>query len=75
MVAEDAQEKLAGSQGMLLLGCGQGMTAGTYWSGLIDDMRICRRAVRTYTSTSRAKSPGLDVLGASHPLHSLSEGR
>lgn len=45
-----------------------------YWSGLIDDVRICRRAVRPYTSASRARAPGLEVLGASNPLHSLSEG-
>jgi len=43
--AEDTQDGLEGSAGGLYLGCGKAMEAGTYWSGLIDDVRIYNRAV------------------------------
>jgi hypothetical protein len=45
MVAEDIQAKLEGSNDGLYIGCGKNMEAGTYWSGLIDDVRIYNRAV------------------------------
>jgi N-acetylneuraminic acid mutarotase len=45
-VAEDTQNGLEGSESGLYLGCGKAMEAGTYWSGLIDDVRIYHRAVR-----------------------------
>ena len=45
MVAQDTQDNLAASDGGLYLGCGKAMEAGTYWSGLIDDVRIYNRAV------------------------------
>jgi len=45
-VAQDTQDGLQGSDGGLHIGCGKGMEAGTYWSGLIDDVRIYDQAVR-----------------------------
>jgi len=44
-VAEDAQTNLEGSDNGLYIGTGKAMEAGTYWSGLIDDVRIYNRAV------------------------------
>ena len=44
-VAEDTQEGLESSNGGLYLGTGKLMTPGTYFSGLIDDLRIYNRAV------------------------------
>ncbi len=44
-VAQDTQDALAGSLGGLYIGCGMAMEAGTFWSGLIDDVRIYNRAV------------------------------
>jgi len=45
-VAEDTQTNLEGSDSGLYLGCSKAMEPGTYWSGLIDDVRIYNRAVR-----------------------------
>jgi hypothetical protein len=45
-VATDTQSGLASSSEGLNIGCGPDMTPGTYWSGLIDDVRIYNRAVR-----------------------------
>jgi hypothetical protein len=45
-VAQDIQQDLGGSDSGLHIGCGKGMEAGTYFSGLIDDIRIYNRAVR-----------------------------
>ena len=45
-VAKDTQDGLEGSDGGLYIGCGKAMEPGTYWSGLIDDVRIYNRAVR-----------------------------
>jgi hypothetical protein len=44
-VAEDIQHGLEGSQMGLYIGTGNAMEAGTYFSGLIDDVRIYNRAV------------------------------
>ncbi len=44
-VAEDAQTNLEGSENGLYIGTGKAMESGTYWSGLIDDVRIYNRAV------------------------------
>lgn len=44
-VASDTQDALGGSDSGLNIGTGKGMEAGTYWSGLIDDIRIYMRAV------------------------------
>jgi hypothetical protein len=46
LVAEDAQDALKGAVGRQLIGCGQDMTPVTYFTGLIDDVRIYNRAVR-----------------------------
>ncbi|MHC4538347.1 MAG: SMP-30/gluconolactonase/LRE family protein [Planctomycetota bacterium] len=46
LVAEDSQPGLADSSGGLNIGCGSDSAAGTFWSGLIDDVRIYNRAVR-----------------------------
>ncbi|HCO97044.1 MAG TPA: fibronectin type III, partial [Phycisphaerales bacterium] len=45
VVAEDTQPSLDGSQMGLYIGTGKGMESGTYFSGLIDDIRIYNRAV------------------------------
>jgi hypothetical protein len=46
LVAEDTQIALQGSAGKQLIGCGANMSADTFWSGLIDDVRIYDRAVK-----------------------------
>jgi hypothetical protein len=46
LVAEDTQTGLAACTGGVLIGCGSNMAPGTFWSGLIDDVRIYNRAVR-----------------------------
>jgi len=43
--AEDTQEGLEGSDSGLYIGIGKAMELGTFWSGLIDDIRIYNRAV------------------------------
>jgi polyhydroxybutyrate depolymerase len=43
-VAEDTQDSLQGSDKGLYIGCGKAMEAGTFFSGLIDDVRIYNRA-------------------------------
>jgi len=45
LVAEDTQDKLAGCTGGLNIGTGHNMAPGTYWTGLIDDVRIYSRPV------------------------------
>jgi len=44
-VAEDTQTNLEGLDSGLYIGCGKGMEPGTFFSGLIDDVRIYNRAV------------------------------
>jgi len=44
-VAQDTQANLMGSNDGLYIGCGKAMEYGTYWSGLIDDVRIYNRVV------------------------------
>jgi hypothetical protein len=46
LAAEDTQDKLADSYGKLILGSTKNMAPGTFWSGLIDDVRIYSRIVR-----------------------------
>jgi hypothetical protein len=45
MVAEDAQDNLDISSNSLYFGTGKAMGLGTFWAGLIDDVRIYNRAV------------------------------
>jgi hypothetical protein len=45
-VARDTQTGLAASTGGLYLGAGSLLAPGTYWAGLIDDVRIYSRVVR-----------------------------
>jgi hypothetical protein len=45
LVAEDKQNNLLSSSDILNIGCGSKLTGGTFWSGLIDDVRIYKRAV------------------------------
>ncbi|MHC4431031.1 MAG: LamG-like jellyroll fold domain-containing protein [Planctomycetota bacterium] len=45
-VAEDTQPGLKSSNNDLYIGTGKDMALGTYWSGLIDDVRIYNRAIR-----------------------------
>jgi len=42
----DPQTILVGSQGGLYIGAGSDLSAGSFWSGLIDDVRIYDRAVK-----------------------------
>jgi len=44
-VAEDTQDNLEGSDDGLYIGTSKNMEGGTFWSGLIDDVRIYNRAV------------------------------
>jgi len=44
-VAEDMQDSLTGSSNGLYIGTGKAMEPGSYFSGLIDDVRIYNRAV------------------------------
>ena len=44
-VAKGAQGTLAGSTGGLYIGAGKTLEAGSFWSGLIDDLRIYDRAI------------------------------
>ena len=46
LVAIDEQEKLAGSEGGLHIGCDKDMAPGSFFTGLIDDVRVYHRAVR-----------------------------
>ena len=45
-VAEDTQTGLANAFGGLYMGAGSTLAPGTFWSGLIDDVRIYNRAVK-----------------------------
>jgi len=44
-VAKDTQGNLAISTGGLYFGAGSNLTAGSFWTGLIDDVRIYNRAI------------------------------
>ena len=44
-VARDAQASLQGSLGGLHIGAGKDLGPGTFWSGLIDDVRVYDRVV------------------------------
>jgi hypothetical protein len=44
-VAGDMQADLVGSEGGLYIGAGKNLEAGSFFSGLIDDVRIYNRAV------------------------------
>ena len=45
LVAEDTQAGLAVCYGGLQIGCGTNRAPGTFWSGLIDDVRLYNRVV------------------------------
>jgi hypothetical protein len=45
-VAQETQQDLGGSDSGLYIGCGKDMAPGTYFSGMIDDVRIYNRAVK-----------------------------
>jgi hypothetical protein len=45
-VGTDTQTSLVGSAGGLYVGAGSALTPGTFWSGLIDDVRVYDRAVK-----------------------------
>ncbi len=46
VVAEDVQENLKTSYTNLTIGAGKDLAPGTFWSGLIDDVRIYNRVVK-----------------------------
>jgi hypothetical protein len=45
-VARDAQVSLAGSTGYMTIGTGSTLAVGTFWKGLIDDVRLYNRVVK-----------------------------
>jgi hypothetical protein len=45
-VARDTQPGLSGSYSPLHIGAGKGLEPGSFWSGLIDDVRLYNRAVK-----------------------------
>jgi len=45
-VAQDTQDSLKIAYADLAIGCGRDQTPGTFWSGLIDDVRIYNRAIK-----------------------------
>lgn len=45
IVAEDEHNELVGSNGSLYIGCGKSGESGSFFSGLIDDVRIYNRVV------------------------------
>ena len=45
VVAEDTQSNLKGTSGSLYIGKSRSLELGTFWSGLIDDVRIYDRVV------------------------------
>jgi len=46
VAAQDTQDNLDVKGGLLYIGCGKNMEQGTFFSGLIDDVRIYNRVVR-----------------------------
>ena len=44
--ARDLQREVEGSDAGLYIGAGKDLESGTFWSGLIDDVRIYNQAVR-----------------------------
>jgi hypothetical protein len=46
LAGQDAQSGLAGSSSGLNIGCGAGLEPGTFFWGLIDDVRLYTRAVK-----------------------------
>jgi hypothetical protein len=45
-VAQDRQRNLKSAYGNLHIGAGKDLAAGTFWSGLIDDVRIYQRVIQ-----------------------------
>jgi Tol biopolymer transport system component len=46
LVAEDTQAALEGAAGKQLIGCGATVSPDTFWTGLLDDVRIYNREVK-----------------------------
>jgi Tol biopolymer transport system component len=46
VVAQDAQNKVTSAYGNLNIGAGKDLATGSFWSGMIDDVRIYNRAVK-----------------------------
>jgi carboxymethylenebutenolidase len=46
LVAEDSQPSMAGAMAGLNIGCGTDQTPGSFFSGLIDDVRVYNQAVK-----------------------------
>jgi hypothetical protein len=45
-VVKDTQANLSNSSGGLYIGAGSTLAPGSFWSGLIDDVRVYNRAVK-----------------------------
>jgi sialidase-1 len=54
LVAEDTQNGLASSKSGLYIGCGKGKESNTFFSGLIDDIRIYNVALTAEEITALA---------------------
>ena len=46
VVAQDTQEGLKSAIAGLIIGCGKDLAAGSFWSGLIDDVRLYKRVIK-----------------------------
>jgi hypothetical protein len=55
VAAADTQIELAGSNGGLNIGCGENLELGSFWSGLIDDVRIYNVALSAEEIASLAQ--------------------
>ncbi|MHC4540480.1 MAG: LamG-like jellyroll fold domain-containing protein [Planctomycetota bacterium] len=60
-VAEDAQESLPGSGNGLYIGTDGNMTPSTFWSGLIDDIRVYNRVIREFATRPEPADSAQDV--------------
>jgi hypothetical protein len=45
-VAEDTQDSIKAAYADLTIGAGKNLASGSFWSGLIDDVRIYSRAIK-----------------------------
>ena len=46
LVAEDTQDNLKGAYQDLIIGSGANLAPGSFWSGLIDDVRLYNRVIK-----------------------------
>jgi subtilisin family serine protease len=69
-VTRDTQTTLVGTYAGLYVGAGSTLAPGSFWSGLIDDVRIYDRAVKPQdTLSTRQDTQGLAIESPASPLH------